>query len=154
MMPGRPPIMSWVFHPAIAMYSRPFPASSAENWVVSPISFARAVSLRISASDAWEMACTVPIWLSKPMPTLVAAVSPAASPAAAAAPPLIIAPKTLSDIPPKASMPLMLIPPNASSIPFADRWALRSRLSISLRAFLMEAARDESVPPDIMISSS
>ena len=79
MMPSMPSSMSPVFQPAMAMYSKPCPASVAENFVFAPIS--RAFSRRASKSDpvAPDMADTLDIWESKsavvftaaaPMPTM------------------------------------------------------------------------------------
>ena len=153
MIPGRPLIISLVFQPAIAMYSSPLPASSAENLVVSPIFFASSVSCTMSASDACEMAFTVLICSSKPIPTYVDAAAIPAIPAAANLLPFTMAPNALSDMSPNLLIPSTLIPPNDSDIAFEESPAFRSRLSSSLLAFLMDAFKDWSVSPDIIISS-
>ena len=93
-IPGSPFSMSWVFQPAIAIYSKPCPASSAVNWVVSPIFLAKAFSFSISAAEAWEIACTVLICCSNPIPTIVDAPINPATPAAATLLPFAIAPNT------------------------------------------------------------
>ena len=154
MMPGSPPIMSPVFQPAIAMYSSPFPASSAENFVVSPISFAKAVSFSMSPAELCEIACTVLICDSNPIPTAVEAPRMAAVPAAASFAPFTIPPKTLSDALPSASIPFTLIPPKESPIFRPDKPACLSSPFNSLLAFRIDAASEASVPPDIIISSS
>ena len=59
--PASPFIMSEVPQPAIAIYSRASPASTAVNFVVAPISLARAVKSSISPADAPEIALTVDI---------------------------------------------------------------------------------------------
>ena len=154
MIPGSPFNISSVFHPAMAIYSSACPACSAVNWVVSPISFARAFSFFMSASDAWEIACTVLIWLSYPMPMVAAAPKAAVIPAAAIFPPVSTAPKALSEIDASASIPFPLMPPNEFSISSFDNFAFWASLSICFWASLIDAARDASVPPEIMISSS
>ena len=63
-MPGKPPNIWSVFQPAIAIYSRAFPASTAVNFVVAPMCFASSESRFISSADALEMALTVDIWAS------------------------------------------------------------------------------------------
>ena len=152
--PGRPSNICCVVHPADAMYSNPCPASSAVNWVVSPISFARLVSFRISASEACEIACTVLIWLSKPIPVIVAAPSAAVIPNAADLLPFTIASNARSDTLARLLIPFTLMPPKESPIFCADSPAFFSRWSISLRALLIDASKDRSVPPAIMISNS
>ena len=63
-MPGKPPNIWSVFQPAIAIYSRAFPASTAVNCVVAPMCFASSESRFMSSADALEMALTVDIWAS------------------------------------------------------------------------------------------
>ena len=58
--------MSSVFQPAIAIYVRPWAASSAVNLVVAPISRARLVSAVKSSPVAPLMACTLDMVLSNP----------------------------------------------------------------------------------------
>ena len=74
MMPSTPSSMSFVFQPAMAMYSKADPASEAENFVFAPIS--RALSRRSCRSSpvAPEIACTFDICASKSEVVLTAAV--------------------------------------------------------------------------------
>ena len=73
MMPSRPDVICSVFHPAMAMYSRAWADSEAENLVVSPISFAFARSLSRSSPVAPEIAATFDISASKSAAVLTAA---------------------------------------------------------------------------------
>ena len=61
MTPSMPPIISFVFQPAIAIYSMACPASLAVNLVVAPISFAFSERSPKSSPVAPEIACTVDI---------------------------------------------------------------------------------------------
>ena len=136
------------------MYSRACPASCAENCVVSPIFFARAFSFSISAPEAWDIAWTVLIWASNPMPTAVDALKRAAVPAAASLLPLTMVEKKRSEALPRASIPFTLIPPKESLTFLAEIPAFCSRVSNSFLAFRIDAEREASVPPEISISSS
>ena len=60
-MPSRPPSISLVFHPAMAMYSRACPASLAVKDVVAPICLALSASCSIWPPSAPEMAPTADI---------------------------------------------------------------------------------------------
>ena len=74
MIPPIPETISFVFHPAIAMYSIAFAASVAENCVVAPICFAFDVSSFRSFPVAPEIDATEDIALSKFVPALMAPV--------------------------------------------------------------------------------
>ena len=73
-MPSMPFSISSVFQPAMAIYSKAFADSVAENFVVEPISLAFSVNFSNSCPDAPEIASTFDIAPSKSEPTLTAAV--------------------------------------------------------------------------------
>ncbi len=65
--------MSWVFHPAIAMYCNASADSVALNLVVAPISLALSVNFLMSSPVAPLIACTLDIPASNFIPTLAEA---------------------------------------------------------------------------------
>ena len=64
-MPSMPFSISFVFQPAMAIYSIACPLSVAENFVFAPISLAFAPSFSISSPVAPDIAPTFDIWASK-----------------------------------------------------------------------------------------
>ena len=98
MIPPIPFSISFVFHPAIAIYSIACPDSVAVNLVVAPISLAFSSSCIICFSAAPDIASTVDICDSKDVPTFKAPVTAAV----AAAPPARVADLVILVIPEKA----------------------------------------------------